>query len=123
MHARALCGDLDAAQAILLQALNGYPQTWDLRHAQVGVHQQRGRIADAELCCRGDDDLRPRVLGNSGLARAVEYTEKRWPGLPKAAAIRSTTTPSKTPSARSPSAARTGCSPNRKPRASALPPS
>ena len=27
------------------------------------------------------DDLRCKVLGNSGLARAVEYTEKRWPAL------------------------------------------
>lgn len=24
------------------------------------------------------DDLHPKVLGNSGLARAIEYTESRW---------------------------------------------
>ncbi|MGH8216647.1 MAG: IS66 family transposase, partial [Rhodanobacteraceae bacterium] len=27
------------------------------------------------------DDLAPKVLGNSGLARAIAYTEKRWPAL------------------------------------------
>ncbi|MGH8147928.1 MAG: IS66 family transposase [Rhodanobacteraceae bacterium] len=27
------------------------------------------------------DDLAPKVLGNSGLARAIAYTQKRWPAL------------------------------------------
>ena len=27
------------------------------------------------------DELRPKVLGNSGLARAIAYTQKRWPAL------------------------------------------
>lgn len=27
------------------------------------------------------DDLRPKVLGNAGLARAIDYILKRWPAL------------------------------------------
>jgi len=41
------------------------------RHAQPVLDHIRGWI----------DDLRPKVLGNSGLARAIDYTHKRWPAL------------------------------------------
>lgn len=46
-----------------------------------GEARQRLLAPKLEAFKRWLDELRPQVLGNSGLARAVEYTEKRWPAL------------------------------------------
>jgi transposase len=45
--------------------------------------QYRRRYAQPvlERIRRWIDDLRPKVLGNSGLARAMDYTHKRWAAL------------------------------------------
>lgn len=49
--------------------------------------QARQRLLAPKLAAFKDwlDDLRPKVLGHSGLARAVEYTAKRWPALARVA--------------------------------------
>lgn len=53
----------------------------DMTPAARGDHRQRHAAPLLEDLKRWLDTLRPNVLGNTGLHRAIEYTLKRWPAL------------------------------------------
>ncbi len=53
----------------------------DMTPAARGNHRQRHATPLLEDLKRWLDTLRPNVLGNTGLHRAIEYTLKRWPAL------------------------------------------
>ncbi len=53
----------------------------DMTPAARGNHRQRHATPLLEDIKRWLDTLRPNVLGNTGLHRAIKYTLKRWPAL------------------------------------------
>lgn len=53
----------------------------DMTPAARRDHRQRHAAPLLEDLKRWLDTLRPNVLGNTGLHRAIEYTLKRWPAL------------------------------------------
>ena len=57
----------------------------DLDDGERQAMRQRHLVPAMEALKAWLEDLKPRVLGNSGLARAIAYTLKRWPALARVA--------------------------------------